>query len=249
MVSSIFPTVEKTVRSLFRGGQRSASPAAIDLKLRFLREVDILRDLNTEEMDWLKHSTEMVTCEPGRMIYGQDEQVEVLFILKKGKVQLYRLTPEGKKLELATVGAGTFFGEMPFLGQRMHNAFAEAIEESVICVMSREDVERLIDRKPQVAVRMLEVLSARLGETESRLEALAFQNVPARLAAALLQLAPDDELRMSHQELGDRIGAYRETVTKTLDEFQRAGLVELGRMRIAIRDRNGLQRVAGRVPD
>jgi CRP-like cAMP-binding protein len=194
-------------------------------------------------MLWLKDTTEMVTCEPGRTIYGQHNQAEVLFILKRGRVQLYRLTPQGKKLELATVGAGTFFGEMPLVGQHMRNAFAEAVEESLICVMSRADVERLITRKPQVAIRMLEVMSQRLTQSASLVEEMAFHSVPTRFATTLLTHETDDVVKATHQEIADTIGAYRETVTNTLDDFQRKGLVELARGRITIRNREGLEQI------
>jgi CRP/FNR family transcriptional regulator len=127
----------------------------------------------------------------------------------------------------------------------MHSAFAEAVEDSLICVMSRPDVERLIVKKPDVAIRMLEVLSERLVAAESRQEALAFQAVKVRLARELLRLAEGDVARATHQDLGDTIGAYRETVTKTLDEFQREGLVDLSRMKITIRDRARLAVIAG----
>lgn len=246
-MSSLFPSLEHAVRSLFlRGSITDAAPAReVERKAEYLREVDILRDLTDEEMAWLKDLLPMVTCEPGRIIYGQEENAEVLFLLKRGRVQLYRLSSEGKKLELATIGPHTFFGEMPLLGQQMHQAFAEAVEDSLICVLSRADVEQLIAKKPQVAVRMLEVVSARLAASESQLEALAFHGVPARLAAALLRLAKDDVVQITHRELAEMIGAYRETVTKTLDDFQRDGLVELGRMRITVRDRPGLEKIAG----
>lgn len=248
MTQGLVPTVERTLRSLFRGrrpGVVPTSPYMSELKVRLLHEVDILRDLTSDEMAWLKEITPMVTCEPGQIIYGQDDGAEVLFILKRGRVQLYRLSAEGKKLEIATIEHGTFFGEMPLLGQRMHRAFAEAVSECLICVMSRADVERLIARNPQVAVRMLEVLGARLSEAEERLEAQTFQSVPIRLAAALLRLAEGGTVRTTHQELADSIGVYRETVTKTLDGFQHEGLVELGRMRITVRDRARLEAIAG----
>jgi len=90
---------------------------------------------------------------------------------------------------------------------------------------------------------MLEILGRRLAEAEDRLQHLAYRIVPARLASVLLQLAPapDQVIEgVSHQELGDMVGAYRETVTKVLDEFQVAGYVELGRRRIRLLDRDGL---------
>ncbi len=134
---------------------------------------------------------------------------------------------------------------MPLIGERMHHTFAEAAQESLICIMRREDVERLIVKKPQVAMRMLEVLGDRLHATETQLEALAFRSVRARLAAALLRIAQDGEVRATHQELSEMVGAYRETVTKTLDEFQREGLVSLSRMRIALRDLSRLEALSG----
>ena len=249
-MTGVMPMVDHAIRALFRLRRQGRSPGSmpawlLEYKLQFLHEVDILRDLTPEEMDWMKHATQMVTCEAGRMIYGPHNRIEALFILKWGRVRVYRLTSEGKKLEIANLGPGTFFGEMPFINARMHNTFAEAVEDTLICVMSRQDVERLIARKPQVAIRMLEVLSDRLVANEQRLEALAFQGVPGRLASALMRLAEDGVVRASHQELAEAVGAYRETVTKTLDEFQREGLVELSRMRIVVKDRDRLATLAG----
>jgi CRP/FNR family cyclic AMP-dependent transcriptional regulator len=249
VATRLLPTIESTLRSLLQARRPGRSIAdredLNELKLRYLREVDIFRDMTPQEMEWVKNTTEMVTVEAGRVIYGQDEETEVLYILKRGRVQLYRLTPDGKKLEIATLAPGTFFGEMPLIGERMHHTFAEAAEESLICIMRREDVERVIVKKPQVAMRMLEVLGDRLNATESQLEALAFRSVRVRLAGALLRLAQDGEVRATHQELSEMVGAYRETITKTLDEFQREGLVDLSRMRIGLRDRSSLEALSG----
>jgi CRP/FNR family cyclic AMP-dependent transcriptional regulator len=84
-----------------------------------------------------------------------------------GKVQLYRISPEGKKLVITTLGPHTLFGEMALLGTKLHNTFAEAIEDCMICVMSRNDLERLILGKPQVALRILEITGRRLRDAES----------------------------------------------------------------------------------
>ena len=246
MANGFLPGIDQALRAIFRGrrfgsGTGSARAWLGAHKLEFLRDVDILQDLTEEEMTWLKDTTRMVTCEAGRVIYDPSKPVEALFIIKWGHVRVYRLTPSGKKLEIATLDHGTFFGEMPFIATRMHSAFAEAVEDTLICVMSRADVERLIEKKPQVGIRMIGVLSDRLAASERRQEALAFQSVDMRLARALLDLAESDVVRATHQDLADSIGAYRETVTKTLDEFQRHGLVELSRMKITLLDRTRLE--------
>jgi CRP-like cAMP-binding protein len=105
-----------------------------------------------------------------------EESGEVLFLLKKGRVQLYRLSPGGKKLVVATLGPGAIFGEMSLVGQGMHNTFAEAVDDCMLCVMSRADVERLMREKPEVAFRFAEALGDRLSQVEERLEEIAFKS-------------------------------------------------------------------------
>lgn len=214
-------------------------------KRDYLLTMEIFRDLPPEQITMIEHSTVMRTIPKGQIIYSQEDRAEALFLLKYGRVSIYRLTPAGKRLDLTTIEAKSFFGEMPLLGESLRHAFAEAAEESLLCVMSRADVERLILQQPQVALRMIEVLGHRLALTETRLEELAYRSVSARIAALLLRLSdarrggqPDrqTEVRVTHQEIGDRVGALRETVTKILDEFQADGLVELRRGHVRLCD-------------
>jgi len=127
-------------------------------KLRYLQKVDIFRDLTPDAMHEIETTTVMVTCEPGRVFYRADDPAEVLFILKKGEVAISRTTEDGKRLITTTVYAGTIFGEMPFLGQRLQHAQAEARTESLICVMSHRDVNELLARHPCIALRFVEVV-------------------------------------------------------------------------------------------
>ena len=217
-------------------------------KIGYLQMVDIFQDLTEEEIQEIDRATTVSTCRRGRILYMPEDTSEVLFLLKEGRVQLYRISPDGKKLVIGTIAPGAIFGEMALIGQGMHNTFAEATEDCVLLVMSREDVERLLVTKPMVALRIFEELGSRLKETESRLEEIAFKGIPARLASLLLQLADehgDDTITgMTHQDLGEQIGTYRETTTQTLNTFKADGLIEIGRKRISILDRGGLERVA-----
>ncbi len=215
------------------------------VKLQALSEIEIFQDLSDQEMEEMDRSTTMSTCEPGRVFYGPDEIGEVLFLLKKGRVQLYRLSPEGKKLVVAILEKGAIFGEMSLVGQGMHNTFAEAVDECTLCVMSRMDVERIVEEKPQVALRFLESMAIRLRKTEAKLEDLAFKSIPVRLAALLQDLAGESKSGdtvegYTHQDLAEMLGTYRETATQTLNEFKSHGWVEIGRKRIRIVDPSAL---------
>ena len=217
-------------------------------KLRYLSELTVFQDLSPREMQELNRIITMSHVPRGRVFYRPEEPGEVLFILKEGRVQLYRISPEGKKLVITTLGPHTLFGEMALLGTKMHNTFAEAIEDCLICIMSRADLERLILNKPQVALRILEVTGKRLREAEERLENMAFKGIPARLASLLLRLAEeqgDDEISgLTHQDLAESVGTYRETATQVLNDLKSQGLIEIGRKRIRVLDPARLAEIA-----
>ncbi|MFQ5409900.1 MAG: Crp/Fnr family transcriptional regulator, partial [Anaerolineales bacterium] len=206
------------------------------------------RDLSTEEKQELDRTTTMSTCESGRIFYMPDDTGEVLFMLKTGRVQLYRMTPDGKKIVVTTLEPGAIFGEMSLIGSGMHNTYAQAIEDCLICVMSRTDLERLFSQKPQVALRFIEAMGNRLQEAEARLEEVAFKSIPSRLASLLLRLSTDQGvdrvIGYTHQDLGEMLGTYRETTTQTLNDFKNQGWINIARKRIEITDREALSHMA-----
>lgn len=224
------------------------TPAQPAEKMKYLSELTVFQDLTPREMEELNRITTMSTVSKGRVFYRPEEPGEVMFILKEGRVQLYRISPEGKKLVITTLGPHTLFGEMALIGAKMHNTFAEAVDDCLICVMSRSDLERLILNKPRVALRILEITGKRLREAEERLESMAFKGIPARLASLLLRLSEeqgsDTITGLTHQDLAESVGTYRETATQVLNDLKSQGLIDIGRKRITILDAEGLEDVA-----
>ncbi len=218
----------------------------MDEKLQHRSTLDLFDGLSDKDREELDRISTTSTVRKGKVFYRPEEAGEVLFILKEGNVQLYRISPEGKKLVITSLGKGALFGEMALLGQQMHNTFAEAISDCTICVISRADLERLTLQRPQVALRMLEITGRRLREAEARLADLAFKGIPARLSSLLLRLAGDSSQisGQTHQDLAEMVGTYRETATQVLNDLKSQGLIEIGRKRIMIRDRAGLIAVA-----
>ncbi len=218
-------------------------------KLNYLSNIEVFQDLSFSELAEMDRQITMSSCDPGKIFYMPEDSGEVLFLLKKGRVQLYRISPNGKKLIVATLGPGAMFGEMSLVGQGMHNTFAESIDECLLCVMSRADVERLMREKPQVAFRFVESLGDRVTQLESSLEEIAFKSIPARLASLLLRLDAQQGGNHSvkgytHQDLGEMLGTYRETITQTLNDFKSDGLIEIGRKLITLVDPDSLEDLA-----
>jgi len=210
-----------------------------------LQENFLFQGVEPAAMESIAGKLPMATCRPGQVIYQPGETGEALFILKAGHVRLYRIAADGRKLVLATVGPGTAFGDMSVLGQSMVGSFAEAIEDSTICIMSRVDIEQIVLEHPQVGIRMVELLSERLRDAENRLEQMAFAPVSTRLARLLVALADGSEIAgHSHQDLAEMIGTSRETVSRALVEFKTFGWVEIDRRCIRITNLSALEELA-----
>ena len=224
-------------------------PQTNSVKVDYLSNIQVFRDLTPNELAEMDRQVTMSTCQPGKIFYMPEDSGEVLFLLKKGRVQLYRIATNGKKLVMATLGPGAIFGEMSLVGQGMHNTFAESVDECVLCVMSRSDVERLVREKPEVAFRFVEALGSRLTQLESRLEDIAFKSIPARLASLLLKINEEQGEKQvvngyTHQDFSEMLGTYRETVTQTLNDLKAERLIDIARKQVVLLNLPRLRQLA-----
>ena len=209
------------------------------LLMRYLIHVDLFRDLSKAELERLFGHLPMYSYPKDKLVYTPDDMSDNLYILKMGAVDIYRLSEEGKRLNIRRVFMGSVFGEMGLLGQSMHGCFAETVAPSLVCVMSRAEMENLLRLRPDVGLRFFKVIGDRLKSLEDQLARLAFSPVRARVAAFLLShLEPScQEVRgFTHEEIGDSIGALRSTVTQTLGEMARVGVLEVKHKRIYVRN-------------
>ncbi len=208
---------------------------------------DLFEGFTAEELEEVRRVTTARSFQKGQVIYTPGETGEALFLLRSGAVQIYRMSPEGRKLVIAHLLPFSFFGEMSCIGQGMYDTYAEVTEDSQVILMNCAVLERLLTTKPQVARRILEAFGRRVVEAERQLEDIAFKGMTARVAALLLREADGGgELSgLSHQDIAERLGVYRETATNALNELKAAGLISIGRKRVSILDRRRLERVAG----
>lgn len=237
-MQKIFPWRTKGPASGAKGGP---VPVA-----EYLQKVDIFKDLSREEVEVLFKGVMLRECTPGTVFFAPDDSSERLFILKEGQVDIYRLTAGGKRLVTRRVGPGTIFGEMGLLGQTLQGCFAEATVDTLVCVATRDDLLRLFQERPDVMLRLLETIGKRLRVMEERLEHAVFSPVKVRLAnfvLANMESSTGVVAGYTHAEIGDTIGALRQTVTETLSEMQNRGLVEVGHKQIRVTNRQGLEEI------
>ncbi|HEY7347134.1 MAG TPA: Crp/Fnr family transcriptional regulator [Ktedonobacterales bacterium] len=206
--------------------------------------LDVFRDLTQEELAALSPTLRLKRYAKGQCVYWQGDVADTMFLLRQGRIELHHLTRHGKRLKLGVMRPGMFFGEVCVLGESIRYATAEVVETSQVAIIERAEVVRLIREEPDFALYLVKALSRRLQLSEMRMVTLAYYDVSTRLAAELLQVSQEEQatlLPITHQELADRSGLLRETVTKTLDAFQEEGLVELHRGQVRLRDVRGLR--------
>jgi len=217
-----------------------------DLKVGLLREVDLFAGLSPAELKEISRTLPMQTCQVGGLVSSPDDDDERLYVIKRGRVRLYRLTPDGKQLTLEILDKGRIVGRMAWLGQQLTDAYAEAIEEALICSFTPRELQRLIDRFPSVGVNIIRYLSGRLAASEREREVMAFRSVEQRLAARLVELSerfgqPTEDgvaidVRLTQQELADMIGTSRETLATTVASLRERRVLDMHNQRVVILD-------------
>lgn len=183
----------------------------------------------------------------GKIVAGPEVLNHSLFSLMKGRVQLIREGPNGRRLALATLGPGATFGEGALLGATDPSVQAIALTDCVVWMVPEPQAQALAVRYPAVSWGLLQTVGQRLAQVEDRMESVAYKRLPGRLAGLLLELANGGRnIRgTSHQALADMLGTYRETVSAILREFKQDGLVELGYRKIELLDLRGLRLASG----
>lgn len=227
----------------------------IDEQVRLLSMVDVLEPLSQEELEELGQRAPDHHLEEGEVFFTPFEQGERVFILKRGRAQVYEVTPDnGEETTLSVVEGGNVFGEMVLTGQTLSEVYARALEPSVVCSLKRADLERIILNHPEVGLRLVRRLSEQLREAEIRLSELIHKGVPARLASLILRLADREGVvtkegvmiptRYTHERLGTMVGAKRVAVSRAFNQLRQTGAVELKRRHIYIKDKEALEGIA-----
>jgi CRP/FNR family transcriptional regulator, cyclic AMP receptor protein len=227
----------------------------LEEQVEVLSRAETLEPLSDEDLRGLLKRSQDINLDSGETFFTPEDTSERLFILKKGRVRIFRTSQEGRELTLAEIEPGMIFGEMALTAQRIRGSYAQAIEPSVLMSMSRTNLEHIIEENPQVGTRLLHLLSERLAAYESRMEDLTLKEVPARLANLILLLCEGEGVmtrqdikiphHYTHERLGTMIGANREAVTRAFGLLQDQGAVELRRRLIHIKDMDALRRAAG----
>jgi CRP/FNR family cyclic AMP-dependent transcriptional regulator len=185
----------------------------------------------------------------GDEIFAKGSPGQSMMAVLRGSVKMTSLSPEGRELVFNIMEAGEIFGEIALLDGRERSADAVALTDCELLVLYRRDFLPFLERRADICIMLLEMLCQRLRHTSEQVEDVSFVTLGSRVAKALLRLAHPEgtnakpAVHVTQQELGHIVGGARESVNRQLQAWQKAGLIELRKGTIAIRDVGGLQRI------
>jgi CRP-like cAMP-binding protein len=219
-----------------------------------LARVWIFQGLAAEELSHLAAAARTRVYKPRETIVEKGDAARQLYVLLRGRAKVVTRGADGSDTGLNVMGPGEVFGEIGILDGQPRSATVSTLEECEMAVLDVEAFRDFLAAHPSVGIKLLAVLAGRVRDLTTRLEDRAFLEVPARLAKQLLWLAENHgersgsgahiELRLSQQELGDLIGATRESVNKYLSEWTRNGVLRQARERMEIFDLEALRAIA-----
>jgi CRP/FNR family transcriptional regulator, cyclic AMP receptor protein len=215
----------------------------------FLRTVPLFAKLDEAELQRFSDLMREKSYPKGSVIVFEDDPGDSLFIVREGRVKVVLIGEDGREVILGVLGVGEHFGELSLIDEQPRSAHVIAMEDTDLLVLRSDDFRRRVESNPAVAWSLLQELSRRLRRADGKIHGLALLDVPGRIARLLLDFADDADgsaidKPLTHQTIAHMIGASRETVSRTMRDFQNQGWINVERRRISLADRAALKRCA-----
>jgi CRP-like cAMP-binding protein len=231
---------------------KNAAPrSAARSTLSVLRNHPIFCDLQPEALDQLCRYTKHSTLKRGAPIFSKGDPGNSLFAVMSGTVKISNSSADGRSAILNLIGAGEIFGEMSVLDGQARSADATANTNCEIFAIDRREFLPFMRSQPELAMKFIELLCARLRWTSDQVEQVILQNLPGRLAGALIRLTEKDKLAagertiaITQQEISEMVGMTRESINKQLRVWAARNWVRLEHGAIVVLDAEALQLLA-----
>lgn len=210
-----------------------------------LGELPLFADLDPEHLDQLAKATRSIACSRAQAIYQAGDPCSEIYVLVSGQVTLSLFSNRGDEKVIEVLEAGQSFGEAELFGTRSYSIGAVAVRPSQVLGISRDSFLHIMTKDPRVALRVIEVLARRQIGMETELATRRFHSSGRRVLDFMLQLAgpqrdPDGEtvvtLNISKKLLASRFDMQPETLSRTLRDLTKAGLIVVDHRQIRLRN-------------
>lgn len=216
-----------------------------------LSKVGLFNGLSEPELTFLAQRAVARNFSAGELVFSEGEPCAGMYVVESGHIRIFKSSTDGREQVLSIDGPGGSVAELPVFDGGSYPASVSAIDHATLLFISKQDFQALVLAHPQVALKVLRVVGARLRKLVGIIEELSFTTVRHRLAAYLVRLAQREgtktaegvevTLPASNQELASQIGTVRELVSRNLSRFQAEKFIQMDGRRVVITDLKGLE--------
>jgi len=213
-------------------------------KVWYLKQNRLFVAATAEQVENSEHIFKTCLFPKRSLVFDQGDSRRLVYLIKRGKIRISRLTADGKEVTVALLGAGDLFGEETLFDDQPRTTIATCVEETLLCTSRADDLFALLSQNPALALNVAKVLSNRLGDASATMEDLAYAKVPDRLLHLFSRLAAEHgidagdgvelDVRLTHADIASLIGSTRETVSLELANLARAGRIHVDGRTIVI---------------
>lgn len=215
-------------------------------------KISIFQNLKEDQLGEITSKIKRKDYLKNEVVFFEGDRADRLYLLNKGKVKVYRYNKEGKEQIIYILSEGDFIGDSAIFKSGEFKFSAEAIEDTNICELTKEDFQDIIRENPEIALKVLENTYERMEKLEQLVQSLSTKDVETRIAGLLLNFIKDFgkpsgneiiiELPLSREDLANYIGVTRETISRKLSLMQEEGILRLvGNKKIVIQDFDRLE--------
>ena len=223
-----------------------------------LEKTALFSSLTQPELHLLAARTVRKLFSAGELLFSEGEPCSGLHIIVRGKVRIFKTSASGREQVLAENVPGESIAEIPIFDGGPYPASAAAVEDTDLAFISRRDFNAYCLDHPEVALKVLSVVGARLRRLVGIIEELSFTTIRQRLISALIKLAQNEgkttargiefQLPSTHQELAHQLGTVRELISRNLMRLQAEGLLDVDARQIVVKDIKGLSAILEAAP-
>ncbi len=221
--------------------------AVCDHEKMCIQLVPIFNHLEKDYMEQIMDLSKTLHYKKGDIIYSAGDNSESLFIVHIGKVKLYAIDDSGKEHLLDVLNTGDYIGETSLFLSSKHDNYAEAVEDTSICAIYKDDLLKLLNKHPIISIKILEEFSKRLKSSQTQATRLIAKSTDTRLALYLIENANSQDLiklNISRKDLANFLGMSPETLSRRFKTFEDIGLIkQLSSKEILILDKQELENI------
>jgi len=212
-------------------------------KVQIIKSSSIFSSLNDDELAELAGFAVDRSLTSNEFIFWDGDIPEWFYIVAEGKVKVLKHSSSGKEFTIAFFGPGEMFGEVAVFENKPYPASAQAVIETKVIGVKKDDFLSFLANRPQVALKIISVLGGRLRDAQSRLRDFAGERVEQRLASVLLMLSAKlgPTIPFTRQEIADMAGTTIETTIRTMSILRDRGIIRSVRGKVIILDEQKLK--------